>query len=67
VDLTLAVICQDPELGLPEALGMARGVRRLALTLFPDKEQAYELIYRPRLRRALEERYGVRLLGRADV
>lgn len=67
VDLALAVIRQDPGLELREALGMARAVQSLALGLFPDKEETYDLIYRPRFRRALEERFGVRFAGDADI
>lgn len=67
VDMTLATIWQDPDLTVAEALELSRGLRRLALRLFPGKELAYALIYRPRLRRAIEIRFGVALIGRADI
>ena len=31
--------------------------RRAALSMFPDKELAYDLIYRPRLQRLMNERF----------
>jgi hypothetical protein len=33
------------------------GAKRAALNLFPDKELAYDLIYRPRLQRLMQERF----------
>ena len=66
-DLTRAAILQDSSLTLAEALGMCRDLRRLALSLFPGKEETYEILYRPRLRRAVEERFGVRLAGQSDL
>jgi hypothetical protein len=31
--------------------------RRAALAMFPDKELAYDLIYRPRLQRLMRDRF----------
>jgi len=31
--------------------------RQYALRLFPDKEQTYDLIYRPRFQRLMAEKY----------
>jgi hypothetical protein len=38
-----------------EADAMIRGVKKLALRLFPGKESVFDLIYLPRFKRALEE------------
>ncbi len=40
-----------------EALSIFEGVKRHALKLFPDKEEAFEIIYAPRFRRLLNEKY----------
>jgi hypothetical protein len=40
---------------LAEAESMIQGVRTLALKLFPDKGEVFDLIYAPRFRRALRE------------
>lgn len=57
-DLTRAAILQDPSLTLDEAREMEDRLETLALSLFPGKERAFALIYRPWLRRAMEERFG---------
>jgi len=62
-DLTQATILQDPRLTLDEAREMEDRLEALALSLFPGKERAFALIYRPRLRRAMEERFGAGLPG----
>lgn len=55
--LVMAAIGQDPNLTVEEATELAAGARRAALAMFPDKELAYDLIYRPRLQRLLNERF----------
>jgi len=57
IDMTLSVISQDPNLSLEEAAEMAAGARRAALAMFPGKELAFDLIYRPRFQRIINERY----------
>jgi hypothetical protein len=58
VQLTMSVIAQT-DVGLAQAEAMVGDVRRLALRLFPGKELAFDLIYLPRLRRLLADRYGM--------
>ncbi|MDO9123964.1 MAG: hypothetical protein Q7V12_06035 [Deltaproteobacteria bacterium] len=58
VDLSIRSIQQE-DLSLDEALGLVEEVKRAALNLFPGKEPAFELIYRPRFQRAIEGRFGV--------
>jgi len=57
MSMVMSVISQDPSLTLEEACEMAANARRAALSMFPDKELAYDLIYRPRLRRLINERF----------
>ncbi len=58
VHLALSVIAQT-DMKLADAEEMISAVRRAALRLFPGKEFAFDLIYLPRFRRLLAERYGV--------
>jgi len=57
MSMVISVISQDPGLTLEEAAEMAAGARRAALAMFPDKELAFDLIYRPRLQRVMNERF----------
>ena len=57
MSMVMSVISQDPDLTLEEAAEMAANARRAALSMFPDKELAYDLIYRPRLQRLMNERF----------
>ncbi len=60
VDFSLRSIQQD-DLLLEEALERVEDVKRAACSLFPGKEEVFELIYRPRFNRVLEERFGLQL------
>jgi hypothetical protein len=57
VDLSMHFILQG-DLPLEEALNVVEGVKDHACRLFPGKEETFELIYRPRFRRVLAEKYG---------
>jgi len=57
VDLSIQSI-QENDLSLEEALGLVEEAKRAALNLFPGKELAFELIYRPRFQRVIGERFG---------
>jgi len=57
ISMVMSVIGQDPDLTLEEAAEMAANARRAALSMFPDKELAYDIIYRPRLQRLMNERF----------
>jgi len=52
-----SVISQDPSLTVEEASELAAGAKRAALAMFPDKELAYDLLYKPRLQRIMRERF----------
>jgi hypothetical protein len=58
VDFACCVLRQQ-EMSLEEAQGLIGGVKKMALRLFPDKEQTFELIYGSRFRRILMERFPI--------
>jgi hypothetical protein len=60
VDFSVLSIQRD-ELLLEEAQALVEDVKRAACGLFPGKEETFELIYRPRFNRVIEERYGLPL------
>jgi hypothetical protein len=57
MSMVMSVIGQDPNLTLEEASELAAGAKRAALAMFPDKELAFDLLYRPRLQRLMRERF----------
>jgi hypothetical protein len=57
VDFSILSIQQD-DLLLQEALEIVGEVKRAACSLFPGKEETFELIYRPRFNRVIQERFG---------
>lgn len=56
VNLALSLIGQT-DMSLTQAEEMISATRGMALRLFPGKELAFDLIYLPRFRRLLTERY----------
>ena len=57
ISMVMSVISQDPNLTVEEASELAAGAKRAALAMFPDKELAYDIIYKPRLQRLMRERF----------
>jgi hypothetical protein len=57
ISMVSSVISQDPGLTVEEASELAAGAKRAALAMFPDKELAYDLLYKPRLQRLMRERF----------
>ena len=55
VDFTCSLLAQA-DLSYLEMLNLVEATRRTILEMFPGKEQAFELIYRPRFNRIIEER-----------
>jgi hypothetical protein len=51
------VISEQSDLSIEEASELVASSRRAALNLFPGKELAYDLIYKPRLQRLMNERF----------
>jgi hypothetical protein len=58
VDLTEAVLMQS-DLTLQESLNLMENTKKAALALFPEKEFVYDLVYTPRFRRIVEERFTI--------
>jgi hypothetical protein len=57
ISMVMSVIGQDPNLTIEEASELAAGAKRAALAMFPDKEFAYDILYKPRLQRLMRERF----------
>ncbi len=57
VSMVMATIAQDSSLTVEEASELVAGTRRAALNMFPGKELAWDLIYKPRLQRLMRERF----------
>jgi len=57
ISMVMSVIGQDPSLTVEEASELAANAKRAALAMFPDKELAYDLIYKPRLQRLIRDRF----------
>ena len=59
MSMVMSVISQDPDLTIEEASEMAANSKRAALAMFPDKEFAYDILYKPRLQRLMNERFRI--------
>lgn len=55
--MVMNVIAQDATLTIDDASQMIADARTAALAMFPGKELAYDLIWRPRLQRLMRERF----------
>src|ERR1700737_735715 len=59
MSMVMSVISQDRDLTVEEASELAASAKRAALAMFPDKELAYDLLYKPRLQRLMRERLRI--------
>ena len=57
MSMVLSVISQDPNLTIEEASELAAGAKNAALAMFPGKELAFDILYKPRLQRVINERF----------
>jgi hypothetical protein len=57
MNMVMSVISQQPGLTVEEASQLCADSKRAALALFPDKEFAYDILYKPRLQRLMNERF----------
>jgi hypothetical protein len=57
MSMVMQVLSEQSDLTVEEASELVASTRRAALTLFPGKELAYDLIYKPRLQRVMKERF----------
>jgi hypothetical protein len=59
MNLVMQTIAQDGSLTIDEAAQMVADARSAALAMFPGKELAYDLIWRPRFQRLMRERFRI--------
>jgi len=57
VELTFATIAQDHSMTLEQAWEHVQALKSAAVTMFPGKEQTFDLVYLPRFSRLLAERF----------
>ncbi len=57
MNMVMSVLCQDTDLTLQEASNIEANTKSAVLAMFPDKEFAFDIIYRPRLQRLINERF----------
>ena len=57
MNMVMQVIAQDGSLTVDEASRMIADSREAALAMFPGKELAYDLIWKPRFQRLMIERF----------
>ena len=57
MNMVMGVIAQDGSLSYEEASAMVADARTAALAMFPGKELAYDLIWKPRFQRLMRERF----------
>jgi hypothetical protein len=59
MNLVMQTIAQDSSLSIDEAAQMIADSRKAALAMFPGKELAYDLIWKPRFQRLMRERFRI--------
>lgn len=59
MNMVMQVISQDESLTIDEASQMIADSRKAALAMFPGKELAYDLIWKPRFQRLMGERFRI--------
>jgi hypothetical protein len=52
-------VLMQADLTLREAVDMIAGARKAAVALFPDKGDVFDLVYAPRLKRIISERFVI--------
>jgi len=59
MNLVMQTVAQDGSLTVDEASQMIADARAAALAMFPGKELAYDLIWKPRFQRLMMERFRI--------
>ena len=59
MSMVMQVIAQDASPTIDEASQMIADSRKAALAMFPEKELAYDLIWKPRFQRLMRERFRI--------
>ena len=57
IGMVMSAIGQDPGLTVEQASELIANARYAALAMFPGKELAFDLLCKPRLQRAMRDRY----------
>ena len=57
MNMVMSVISQDENMTVEEAAERVANTKLAALAMFPDKEFAYDILYKPRLQRLMAERF----------
>ena len=59
MNLVMQTVAQDGSLTIDEASQMIADARAAARAMFPGKELAYDLIWKPRFQRLMRERFRI--------
>ncbi len=59
MNMLMQVIAQDRSLTIEEASQMIADSRKAALAMFPGKELAYDILWKPRFQRLMQERFRI--------
>jgi hypothetical protein len=59
MNMVMQVISQDESLTIDDASQMIADSRKAALAMFPGKDLAYDLIWKPRFQRLMRERFRI--------
>jgi hypothetical protein len=59
MNMVMQVIAQDGSLTIDDASQMIADSKSAALAMFPGKELAYDLIWKPRFQRLMRERFRI--------
>jgi hypothetical protein len=59
MNMVMQVIAQDRSLSIDDAAQMIADSKKAALAMFPGKELAYDLIWKPRFQRLMRERFRI--------
>ena len=59
MNLVMQTVAQDSSLSIDEASQMIADAKTAAMNMFPGKELAYDLIWKPRFQRIMRERFRI--------
>jgi hypothetical protein len=59
MNMVMQVIATDASLTVDDAAQMIADSRKAALAMFPGKELAYDIIWKPRFQRLMRERFRI--------
>ena len=57
--MVMSTISQNDRMPVEEASELIASARKAALRMFPGKESTYDLLYRPRFQRLMQEKYNL--------